>query len=110
MIMDTLTKMHKNGIRFSQDDLIRLCHKYKIRELSIFGSAIREDFHQKSDVDFLVSFEKDSGLTLFDLVDLKEDFSELLHRDVDIVEKEGLTNPIRKRIILSTAEVVYVNT
>ena len=105
--MDTLSKLKNNGIVIKQEDLAKLCIKYKIKELSVFGSVIREDFNDKSDVDFLISFEKDSALTLFHLIDLKEEFSELIGREVDIVEKEGVTNPIRKKIIFESAEKVY---
>ncbi|MCL2065067.1 MAG: nucleotidyltransferase domain-containing protein [Candidatus Cloacimonetes bacterium] len=106
--MDTLMKMDTNGISLKHEDIERICMKYKIRELSVFGSAIRDDFNNKSDIDFLVSFKENSELTLFDLVNLQQEFTCLLDRNVDIVEKEGLTNPIRKKVILSTAEVLYV--
>jgi uncharacterized protein len=40
-------------------------------------------------------------------MDLENEFSKLLKRDVDIVEKEALKNPIRKNRILSTREIIY---
>jgi predicted nucleotidyltransferase len=40
-------------------------------------------------------------------MDLENEFSQLLKRDVDIVEKESLKNPIRKNRILSTREIIY---
>jgi len=84
-----------------------LCKKYYITELSIFGSSIRDDFTQNSDIDILVSFEQDSKITLFDIIELENEFSKLVNREVDIVEKEGLKNPIRKNKILSTREIIY---
>jgi predicted nucleotidyltransferase len=84
-----------------------VCKKYYINELSIFGSSLRDDFNINSDIDILVSFNKDSNITLFDIIDLENEFSQLLNRDVDIVEKESLKNPIRKDRILSTREVIY---
>jgi len=84
-----------------------LCKKYYITELSIFGSSIRDDFTQNSDIDILVSFEQDSKITLFDIIELENEFSKLVNREVDIVEKEGLKNPIRKNQILSTREIIY---
>jgi predicted nucleotidyltransferase len=84
-----------------------LCEKYGINELSIFGSSIRNDFSQNSDVDILVSFGKTSEITLFDIMDIEKEFSQLLKREVDIVEKEALKNPIRKNKILSTREIIY---
>jgi predicted nucleotidyltransferase len=75
--------------------------------LSIFGSSIRDDFTKNSDIDILVSFNKNSRITLFDIMNLENEFSLLLNRKVDIVEKEALKNPIRKDKILSSREVIY---
>ena len=105
--MGTIEKLQKNGIFLNYDEVICLCKKYFIIELSIFGSSIRDDFTQNSDVDILVSFEKNSKITLFDIMELEKKFSQLLSRKVDIVEKESLKNPIRKNKILSTCEIIY---
>jgi predicted nucleotidyltransferase len=40
-------------------------------------------------------------------MDLEKEFSQLLKREVDIVEKESLKNPIRRNRILSTREIIY---
>jgi len=105
--METMEKLEKNGIIFNYDDVIHICKKFHIVELSIFGSSIRDDFTHNSDVDFLVSFAHDSRISLFDIMELENKFSELLNREVDIVEKESLKNPIRKERILSTREIIY---
>jgi predicted nucleotidyltransferase len=105
--METIEKLQKNGVFLNYDDVIRLCKKYFIIELSVFGSSIRDDFTQYSDVDILVSFEKNSKITLFDIMELEKEFSRLLDREVNIVEKESLKNPIRKNKILSTREIIY---
>ena len=105
--MNTIEKLQKNGIFLNFDDVTILCKKYHIIELSIFGSSLRNDFNKNSDVDFLVSFESNSKITLFDIMDLETEFSKLLNKEVDIVEKESLKNPIRKNRILSTREIIY---
>jgi predicted nucleotidyltransferase len=105
--METIEKLQKNGIFLDYKDIIFLCKKYGINELSIFGSSIRDDFTQNSDVDILVSFSNKSEITLFDIMDLEDEFSKLLNREVDIVEKESLKNPIRRNRILSTREIIY---
>ncbi|MDR2716983.1 MAG: nucleotidyltransferase domain-containing protein [Treponema sp.] len=105
--METIEKMRKNGIFPDYNDIVLLCKKYGINELSIFGSSIRDDFTQNSDVDILVSFGKTLEITLFDIMDLEKEFSQVFKRDVDIVEKESLKNPIRKNRILSTREIIY---
>jgi len=105
--METINKLLKNGVSLAYNDVINLCKKYFIIELSIFGSSIRDDFTQNSDVDILVSFDKGSKITLFDIIELENEFAKLLGRDVDIVEKESLKNPIRKDKILSSREIIY---
>jgi predicted nucleotidyltransferase len=105
--MDTLKKLQKNGIIFDYDSIVAICKKYYINELSIFGSSLRDDFNKNSDIDILVSFNKSSNITLFDIIELEKEFSELLNREVDIVEKESLKNPIRKNKILLTREIIY---
>jgi len=105
--METFEKMQKNGIFLNYNDVLLLCKKYDIIELSIFGSSIRDDFKTNSDIDILVSFKKNSKITLFDIIELENEFSKILNRKVDIVEKESLKNPIRKDKILSTREIIY---
>jgi len=105
--MKTLEKLKKNGIFLNYINVLELCKKYYIIELSVFGSSIREDFNHDSDIDILVSFDKNSKITLFDIIELENDFSILLNRKVDIVEKESLKNPIRRDKILSTREIIY---
>ncbi|MDR0642757.1 MAG: nucleotidyltransferase domain-containing protein [Treponema sp.] len=105
--MNTIEKLQKNGVFINYDNIVTICKKYFINELSIFGSSLRDDFNKDSDIDILVSFNKGSNITLFDIIELEKEFSELLDREVDIVEKEALKNPIRKDRILSTREIIY---
>ena len=105
--METIEKLKKNGIFLDYNGIVHICKKYNINELSIFGSSIRGDFNQNSDIDILVSFGNNADISLFDLMDLENEFSQLLQKEVDIVEKESLKNPIRKNKILSTREIIY---
>jgi predicted nucleotidyltransferase len=105
--MTAMEKLIKNGISLDYDDIVRICRRYYITELSIFGSSIREDFNENSDIDILVSFAKNSSINLFDIMNIEHEFTGLLKRKVDIIEKESLKNPIRKNTILSTREIIY---
>jgi len=105
--METFAKLHRNGIDIDRRAIEALCSQYAIREFSFFGSAIRDDFHEKSDVDVVVSFFESADISLFDIIDLGQDLEKMLNRPVDIVEKEGLKNPIRRKRILETMETVY---
>ena len=98
-------KYHEIDIPDSR--LAELCRKWKVTELSLFGSILRDDFSPSSDVDVLVSFDPAAPWSLLDLMEMKEELEALFGRSVDLVEKEALRNPYRKRRILSTYEVVY---
>lgn len=84
-----------------------LCRKWHVRELSLFGSVLRDDFAPDSDVDVLVSFHPDAPWSLWDLMDMKAELEDFFGRKVDLLEKEALRNPWRKREILGRHEVVY---
>lgn len=85
----------------------KVCRRWSVRELSVFGSALREDFGPDSDLDFLVSFTPGATLSLFDLMDFREQLEEITGRKVDLVEREALRNPFRKASILGRREVVF---
>lgn len=88
-------------------ELGAFCRKWEIRELSIFGSALREDFNSASDLDFLVSFQPEALVDIDRLLDMKDELERHFGRRVDLVEKEALRNPWRKHEILTTRKVIY---
>jgi predicted nucleotidyltransferase len=83
------------------------CHKWKIKELALFGSVIRNDFRADSDVDVLISFLPDEHWSMFDWIDMQTELSAIFSRKVDLVERESLRNPFRRRTILESNEVIY---
>lgn len=94
-----------------RDKIAEFCRRWKIIELSLFGSVLREDFQPDSDVDVLVSFAPDVTWSLWDLVTMQEELTQILGREVDLVERRAVErskNYIRRRHILSSAERIYV--
>jgi len=83
------------------------CRRWKIRELALFGSVLREDFRPDSDVDVLVSFEPEGGITFDNRVEMLDELAAIFGREVDLVEKDAIKNPFRRYEILTTREVVY---
>jgi len=83
-----------------------LCRKHRVTELSIFGSALRDDFRPDSDIDFLVLFESDAHIGFLKLGALENELSDLLQRKVDLVPKDGLKRYIRDEV-LSNARIIY---
>lgn len=95
-------------ISFVPDNqLAAFCRRWKIEELALFGSALREDFRPDSDIDVLVTFAPEVPWSLFDLVTMKEELEGLFGRSVDLVEKAALRNPFRRHAILMHQKVLY---
>jgi predicted nucleotidyltransferase len=98
-------------ISIREDELRAFCRRHRIHRLALFGSVLREGFRPDSDVDVLVDFEEGAEPGLFDLVGIQEELSEILGRQVDLVERQAVErseNYIRRRHILDSAETVYV--
>ena len=77
--------------------------RYGVKDIGIFGSYVREEQTETSDIDVLVEFEKSIGLLEF--VGLRNHLSDLLGVKVDLVMKKALKPRIGDRIL---SEVVYV--
>lgn len=80
-----------------------LQNRFKVKALGLFGSFVREEQIQGSDIDILVEFSEPTGL--FEFIRLKNYLSELLDRPVDLVSKKALKPRIGQNIL---REVVFV--
>jgi len=94
-------------IDIPQDQIAEFCRRNHIRRLSVFGSALRPDFDENSDVDILVEFEPDRSPGLFGIARMERELSALLGgRKVDLRTPEDLSRYFRQRV-LQEAEVQY---
>jgi predicted nucleotidyltransferase len=87
--------------------IAEFCKRWSITEFSVFGSVLRDDFRPDSDIDVLVSIDPKAHIGLLDIAQMQIELEDLFKRPVDLVEKEGLRNPYRRREILRTAQVIY---
>jgi len=90
------------------DRIADFARRWKITELALFGSVLRDDFDADSDVDVLVSFDPAATWSLWDLTTMEDELAAIIGRQVDLVEKEGLQNPFRRQHILTGRKVIYV--
>jgi predicted nucleotidyltransferase len=90
-----------------QKEITAFCLRWQVTELALFGSVLRADFTPQSDVDVLITFAPDAPVSLFEMAQMQIELQAIFQRPVDILEKDGLHNPYRKREILNTAQVVY---
>lgn len=88
--------------------LADICRRYHIRELSVFGSATRDDFRPDSDVDVLVEHEPGMKPDWDRHWDMRFALEAAFQRPVDLVDgRESLVNPFRRRSILASLERLY---
>jgi predicted nucleotidyltransferase len=88
------------------DAIHDLCRRYRVKELSLFGSAARGDARPDSDLDFLVEFEPDARIGLIAFIGLRQDLEDAIGRKVDLVPRGGL-RPLIRDAVLSDARVLY---
>jgi predicted nucleotidyltransferase len=97
----------KFSIDVPTDRLAEFARKWRIAELSLFGSIVNGDFRDDSDVDVLVAFEKDDPWSLWDIFEMKRELEAMFGRPVDIAERDALKNPFVRKSIMDTRKVVY---
>ena len=107
--MTVFEKLSNNGIDLTHKDLEYIISKYNIKEISVFGSSIRNDFTSESDVDFLIDFRNSEEISLFDILDIQDYLQNITKRNVDIVEPAALVNPYRRKAIMNSRELLYVS-
>ncbi len=105
----TLEIVYKR-LKISPESLAKLCQENKIKELAVFGSILRDDFYENSDIDLLVSYQSTAKRGLIQKIQMIETLKLLFNRDVDLVSKKAIENShnwIRRQNILDSAEVIY---
>ncbi len=92
-----------------RQELERLCKKYGVKELALFGSALRDDFAGCSDIDFTYEFfpmpPVEYARAYFGLL---EDLEKLFGRHVDLVSLKAIRNPYSKASLESSKETVFL--
>jgi len=89
-----MTKEEINKVLFLNREILK---KYRVKSISLFGSYVRNEQKEESDIDFLIDFQE--GATLFDFVELQDSLSELLAKKVSIVSRRGLSKYIGPYIL-----------
>ncbi|HEU5315085.1 MAG TPA: nucleotidyltransferase domain-containing protein, partial [Chloroflexota bacterium] len=74
----------------SPEQIKRLCRKWQIAELSLYGSVLRDDFRPDSDVDVLVTFLPDAHVGWRELAGVEEDLARALGRRVDVTTRRAI--------------------
>ena len=86
--------------------LAEVCRRYSVKELSLFGSAVRGELRPESDIDIMVEFEPGVRTGLIKFETFVEELESLAGRKVDLVTKRGLKPWVRPQA-LKDARVIY---
>lgn len=84
-------------LRQQRDTIVALAEQYRARDVSVFGSIVRGELQDDSDIDFLVNFEADYKLR--DHIRLTQALRSLLGRRVEVVDRRSLREELRAYIL-----------
>jgi len=93
------------------DAIATWSRKWGVREVALFGSVLRKDFRPDSDVDVMIRLHDGVQRGLWDWGQMEDELKEIFSRDVDLLSRRGVeisSNPIRKKAMLDSARIIYV--
>lgn len=94
------------GVEVDDDELAELCARHGIRQLALYGSALRDELRADSDIDLLVDFRPDRLPGLLGIAAIELELSELLGRDVELRTRSDLSRYFRDEVV-RTARVLH---
>ncbi len=103
--------METTRLGLSKSEIEGFCKRWHIIKLEIFGSAVRDDFSDTSDIDLLVEFDPSYQRTLSDQIKIQAEIEEIFLRPVDLIVRKTIQNspnPYKRSSILSSAKEIYV--
>ena len=98
--------MVRPKIPLPKDKIANFCKKNHILAMSLFGSVLTDKFTLTSDVDFLVEFQPEHIPTLFDIVEMEEELSNIIGRHADLRTAKGISRYFRDEV-LAKAQIIY---
>lgn len=86
----------------------QLCSQYKVRHLYAFGSVLTDNYHEQSDIDFIVDFEPIEIAQYADnYYDLKFSLEDIFHKPIDLLEEKAIKNPYFKQAVEKQRLLIY---
>ncbi len=93
-------------VKTYKDQVSELCRTLGVKKLYVFGSAVRNDFSESSDIDFLLSFHEGSS-QFKRYFALKQGLEKIFDRECDLLMEEGLRNPLLSNYINQERKIFY---
>jgi hypothetical protein len=97
------------AIAAHQAEIVKLCRKYHVQRLDLFGSAVKAGYNpERSDFDFLVEFAPlPSGAYATAFFDFKAQLEQLLDRPIDLVVASAIRNPYFRQSVEQSKTLLY---
>jgi predicted nucleotidyltransferase len=105
--------MPDRALPIPEEAITRFSERWRIRELALFGSILRDDFGPESDIDALVTFDEGTEWGLLAHLEMQRELATLLGRNVDLVSRRAVersANWMRREHILQHARTIYPTT
>jgi predicted nucleotidyltransferase len=97
-----------NRLSVYMEDINKLCSAYSVKHLYAVGSILTDQYHSKSDIDFIVDFLPINSAEYADnYYDLKFSLERVLNRKVDLLEEKAIRNPYFLETINGAKQIVY---
>ena len=109
--MITALDLSRHGITLPAERIAEVCKRWRIRALAVFGSFLRDDYANESDIDLLYSFQDGVKCSLDEYETIERELSDPFGRPVDLIRRKDIErspNDIIRKHILSAAESIYV--
>jgi len=102
--------LYSKNIELPIDKIADFCDRWSIIEFALFGSVLRNDFRDDSDIDVLVTFAPESKRGLTETIQMRDELQIIFNRKVDLIVKAAIDrsrNWLRRKNILESAQTIY---
>jgi uncharacterized protein len=102
--------MSTTAIALPMEKITEFCDRWQITEFALFGSVLRDDFRDDSDIDVLVTFAPTAKRGLTETLQMRDELQAIFERDVDLIVKAAIErseNWLRRKNILESATIIY---
>jgi hypothetical protein len=102
--------LYSKNIELPIDKIADFCDRWSIIEFALFGSVLRNDFRDDSDIDVLVTFAPESKRGLTETIQMRDELQMIFNRKVDLIVKAAIDrsrNWLRRKNILESAQTIY---
>ena len=94
-------------IAYDRERVVAFCERWGVVRMWLFGSVLRDDFQDGSDVDVMIDLAADSPTDYMDWHAMLAELRAIFVREVDLVPYGPIKNPFRRRAIMKSLESIY---